>query len=761
MALKVLNFNNEWLFIKGNNENEIDEKRIVSLPHCFNATDGQNSNSMFRGKCFYKKKFYLDKEYYDKFLFLEIGAASLTSEVYVNGQKAGESNCGFALYRVFLNPFIKLGDNMITIVVDNSQKENVYPLLADFSFYGGLYRDVNLVVAEALHFDLMDGSKDGIYISQREIGENIFEFRVSGNIINELDEEKNVRVEVILLDKEKNIVLNKSIDVKVLKKSKFKLTENIVHPNLWMGIENPYLYKVDCKLYVDGIIYDQRTIEFGFRTVKITPNRGMFLNGKPIKINGVARHQDFGGIGNALTKEHMDLDMSLIKEIGANSIRLSHYQHNDYFYTLCDRNGILVWAEIPFISVPTTVDKENRNAKDQLESLIKQAYNHCSIYCWGIQNEITMAVENEQIYEMVNDLAVLARKLDSNRYIAQANIHSVDNNSKLNKLTDFVGYNLYYGWYYGEMSDLGKRLDEFHKTNPNTPIMISEYGVDAKPQLHSSHPMRKDYTEEYQVLFLDNAIKTINNRLFVLGGYVWAMFDFGSNSRHEGGEMGKNLKGLVTIDRKIKKDAYYLCKAYWSKEPFVKLAGKRFINRHEVVDDIIVFSPLKQVKLYLNGLLIKEITDPNPLKRFVRIQMPLGRNKIMVEACDENGNVYRDEMILNRVVEADKNYVLQTSEEKKHVTNWFEKFDLTHVQKIAVRDGFYSIFDTIEEIYQNEQARAVFKKYFGEIAEEPQLKMMRGLMSIEGMSKHSRFQIPKELLGVINKDLSVIPKNKK
>jgi beta-galactosidase len=763
--LKLLDLNNGWIFTKENKDfytyESIKDGETVSLPHCFNAIDGQNGSGMFRGKCFYQKKIFIGAEYSNKFLFLEIGAAALTSEVYINGKKAGESNCGFALYRVFLSPFVKSGDNIVTIVVDNSPKKDVYPLLADFSFYGGLYRGINLLVVEALHFDLMDHGKDGIYVTQKETGKNIFELGITGDIINESTEEKKVRVEVTLSDEEQNIVLRRNINIAISKRSKFELTEKIDHPELWMGTENPYLYKMECRLYQDCKINDQRIVEIGFRTVKITPDHGMSLNGKPFKINGVSRHQDFWKVGNALNKEHMDLDMSIIKEIGANSVRLSHYQQNDYFYTLCDRNGILVWAEIPFISIPTTVDKENQNAKDQLDRLIKQAYNHCSIYCWGIQNEITMAVENEQIYKMVNDLAGVARKLDSGRYIAQANIHSVADNSKLNELTDFVGYNLYYGWYYGEMSDMGKRLDEFHKTKSNIPIMVTEYGVDANPQLHSSHPVRKDYTEEYQLLFLNHALKTILKRPFVLGGYIWAMFDFGSNNRQEGGEKGKNQKGLVTIDRKIKKDAYYLCKAYWSKEPFVRLAGSRYINRHEEINDIVILSNLKQVRLYLNDTLINESTDPHPLKKIFGVRLPLGKNKINVEASDKNGTTYRDEMTLNRVSEVDGNYILQPSEEKKHVTNWFEKFDLTRVQKITVRDGFYSIFDTIEEIYKSEQAKSVFKKYFGEAAENPQFQMMKGLMTIEGMSKHSRFQIPKELLSVINNDLNVISKNVK
>lgn len=760
--MKTIALNDKWLFTKENSEvyieKEIDKGENVDLPHCFNAVDGQSGEGMFKGEVCYQRKLNITEEELKKFIFLEIGAASLIAKVYVNGKLAGESKCGFSMFRAQLTSFLKCGENLISIIVDNSRHDDVYPLMADFSFYGGIYREVKLIVAETLHFDLLDNSRDGIYLTQKGIGEDKFELKINGRIINELTEAKASKVEFKLLDKEDNIVFNKTIEIEVLKEAGFELVEEINNPELWQGIENPYLYKFEAELYSEGESCDKRSIDIGFRTVEITSDKGVFLNGKAIKFNGVSRHQDFAGIGNALTKEHMDLDMSIIKEIGANTIRLSHYQHNDYFYSLCDREGILVWAEIPFISIPTTSDKENTNAKEQLERLIKQAYNHSSIYCWGVQNEITIAIENEQIYEMVKELAVMAKALDSSRFIAQANIHSVANESLLNEMTDFVGYNLYYGWYYKEMKDLGTRLDDFHKAKPNIPVMVTEYGVDTNPKLHSYNPTVKDYTEEYQLLFQNNALKTFNERPFVLGGYVWAMFDFGSEIRNEGGEKGRNQKGLVTIDRKLKKDSFYLCKAYWSKESFVKLAGERFVNRHEEMNDIVVLSNIKHIKLYVNNEFVGEINSSEPMKKFEAVKLALGENKIKAEAFDEAGNTYVDEMILKHVKEADESYVLKKPEEQTHVTNWFQKFDLSNVQEVAIKEGYYSTFDTIEELYKDEEAKAVFKKYFGDLAESQQFKVMMGLMTIDSMSKRSRFNIPKELLTVINTELNVIPK---
>ncbi|MFA9375314.1 MAG: glycoside hydrolase family 2 protein [Lachnotalea sp.] len=760
--MNIVDMNDKWFFIKDEKDvyikKEIENGEEVILPHCFNAIDGQSGEGMFKGKCYYQRKVKITKQELEQYHFLEIGAASLVSDVYVNGYLAGSSRCGYAMYRVALKPFLKEGENLISIVVDNSPKGDVYPLMADFSFYGGLYREVKWISAEALHFELLDNGRDGIYITQKSLGKDSFELTVKGRVIHEVPNETKIKIICKLMDKEDNCVLERTKNMIILDDGDFEITEVLEDLNLWQGIENPYLYTCKIELHKDEKLLDLRTINVGFRNIEITSDKGVFLNGKAIKFNGVSRHQDFAEMGNALTRENMDLDMALIKEIGANTIRLSHYQHNDYFYSLCDKEGILVWAEIPFISVPTTSDKDNKNAKEQLERLIKQAYNHSSIYCWGVQNEITIAIENEGIYEKVKELATIAKALDSSRLIAQANIHSVANDSVLNELTDFVGYNLYYGWYYKEMGDLATRLDEFHNVRPDIPVMVTEYGVDTNPKFHSYHPCVKDYTEEYQLLFQNNALKTFQERSFVLGGYVWAMFDFGSEIRNEGGVKGKNQKGLVTIDRKLKKDAFYLCKAYWSKEHFVKLAGSRFVNRHEKENDIVLLSNVNHIKLYINDALVREIDSTEPMKVIQGVELVLGENKVYVEAVDIEGNCFTDEMFLTCVNEMDQSYIIEKPKEETHVTNWFQKFDLTDIQEIAIRDGYYSTFDTIEELYKKEEAKEVFKKYFGDVAESSQMVAMKGLMTIDSMSKRSRFNMPKELLCVINKELNVIPK---
>ena len=761
--MEILILNDKWKFTKINNKNIINEEmkdgEAVILPHTWNAEDGQNGGEpYFKGQCWYQRNLKVSDEELNKFLFLEIGAAGNVSEVYVNGQLAGSSKCGFSMYRIYLNSFIKSGENLISIMVDNNEYGDVYPLMADFTFYGGLYREIKLIIEESLHFDLMDNSRDGIYLTQKNISENIFELKINGTIVNELSQVEAGKINFTLFDREEKEVFNKTIDIEVNDKLAFDLVEEISEVICWQGIENPYLYTLRTELICKEKIIDVRNIEIGFRNIEITPDRGVFLNGKPIKLNGVSRHQDFADVGNALTKEHMELDMSIIKELGANSIRLAHYQHDDYFYSLCDRAGMLVWAEIPYISIPTTIDENNQNAKDQLERLIKQAYNHSSIYCWGIQNEITIAVENEKTYKSVKELEVIARTLDSSRFVAQANVNTVKDESKLNQLTDILGYNLYYGWYYGELKDLETRLDGFHKVQPNIPVLISEYGVDTNPKYHSYNPKVKDYTEEYQLMFHDNAIKTINKKPFVLGGYVWNMFDFGSDHRNEGGVKGKNQKGFVTLDRKLKKDAFYLYKANWSKEPFVHLVGRRFVNRHEPLNDISVISNVDKIKLFVGEELIGEIHNNEVIKKFKNVKLSLGENLIRVEGYDSQGNIYKDEMKLNHVTEIDKSYVCVNGEEKIFVTNWFDKFDLTNVQEVLLKDGYYSTFDSIKELFENEEAKTIFKKYFGDLGEDARFKTMLDVTSIDSMSKIKFFGIPEELLPIINKELNMILK---
>ncbi|TCM97773.1 beta-galactosidase [Paenibacillus sp. BK033] len=757
----AISLNDNWIFTTTDDSayqlKPITEGHMVSLPHTWNQTDGQGgADSYFRGSCWYQKGLIVSPEDLTKHIYLEIGAAGNIGHVYVNGRLAGESRCGYAMFRVLLTPYLKEGENLIAIQVDNRQHNEVFPLMADFTFYGGLYREVKLFYMDDIHFEMTDNGRDGIYLTPKKLEGRTFELLVEGQVANRSAMPEKGEIRVRLQDQDGITVLEDVMQLAFEDQTKFAMRSELIDPILWEGVVRPYLYSATIEVIVGGRIRDSRNISVGFRTIEVTTDRGFLLNGKPVKLNGVCRHQDFGGRGNAITKEHMELDMSLIREIGANSLRLAHYQHDDYFYSLCDRYGLLVWAEIPFISIPSAQDPESRNAEEQLEKLIKQAYNHCSIYCWGVQNEITIAVENEHTHRSIQKLVRYARALDPNRLTAQANIYSVENESVINRYTDLVGYNLYYGWYYGEIKDLADRFDAFHQAQPDVPLILSEYGVDTNPKYHSYTPQVQDYTEEYQLLFHRNAIEAMSSRLFVQGGYVWNMFDFGSANRREGGETGKNQKGLVTIDRALKKDAFYLYKAYWSKEPFVHLAGRRFVNRHQELNDIVILSNLRRVRVYLNGILLTEISNEEPVKIVKDVSLAIGEHLLQVEATDELSHVYRDEIQLCRVMEIDSSYIHVKKEESGNVVNWFEKFDLSNAESIELKEGYYSTFDTFDEYDGNEEAKRVFLKYFGDMTNNPFFEVTKNVMSIEKFAQITN--IPPELLAVINRELNVIKK---
>lgn len=743
--------NDSWSFHK---ENEASEQ--VRIPHTYNSADGQSGTSMWRGRGFYTRKLMITEADLKQSLFLEIGAAAMVSTVYINGQKVYENTCPYALYRMSINEYVNEGENQIEIVTDNSANDAVYPQMADFSFYGGLYRDVKVIAAPKIHFDYLDGSRDGVQIrTVKEENGSCWKVVGTGSIVCEKAKSKG-KVRMLLLNQEE-VVCETSASMEFSGKDTFSLTLEISKPHLWMGTEDPYLYQVKLELYEEETVVEERSISTGFRTIQITSDQGLFLNGKHVKLRGVARHQDFGGVGNAVSKENMECDMQLIKEIGANSVRLSHYQHDDYFYQRCDEEGILVWAEVPFISIISENEAAEDNIREQMRRLILQCGNHTSVYCWGVQNEITIAGENEEIHAHVKRMSEYTKNLDPDRYTAEANIYSVANESPINRLAELVGYNLYYGWYYDTIPGLQKRLDEFHAACPDIPLLVTEYGVDTNPQYHSYEPKTKDYTEEYQLLFTDNALRSFEERPYFVGSYVWNLCDFGSANRDEGGKQGQNQKGLVTIDRKIKKDAFYLYKAYWSETPFVKLAGSRFVNRHKEKNTITVLTNLKKLELLVNGESVAKTETVNPMTHFEGILLSKGKNQIAVRGYDAQGNLYEDHMILNFTEEEDKSYQYIKKDEGGNVINWFEKFDLTDAEEIQLDPEGFSSADKVGTIMKNPEGEKVILKYFGTMVEHPKFAMMKA-MTLDAMGKLKNLGIPQELITVINKELNQIKK---
>ena len=696
----------------------------------------------------------IDGKDLERTIILEVGAASLSSRVFVNDKLCNELRCGFSMFRVDITKYLSEGTNTIRIEVSNAVDNTIYPAMADFSFYGGIYRDVNIIVDDDIHFEEIDKGLDGIYVNPR---------------VNGADSELSAD---IFVKRENGYAGNATCKLKIFDRATYEevacisaetqgshttMTAIVPKVRLWDGVKDPFLYDAVFELYdAEGNLRDERTIAVGFRTIEYSPEKGLLLNGKPYKLHGVAKHQDFGGLGNAITEKELQTDLKLILEMGANSVRCSHYQHCDRWYELCDEAGLLVWAEIPVISSVPQKTEADENAMEQLELLVGQVRNHTCAYCYGVQNEVCMISKNEYTFDLVDRLSKKAKELDDSRLIAQANEYGTEDDSPFLKSTDILGYNLYYGWYYGNIEDLQPRLDSIHAANPDKPLILTEYGVDTNVRFHSTEPKANDYSEEYQLLFSENAINAIEERAFMAGGYVWNMFDFGSAGRAEGGEKGKNQKGLVTIDRKIKKDAYYLYKAHWSREKFIYIAGRRYVNRPGDKTDITVISNVKELSLKVNGIDVDKRPVEAVMTVFKDVAIKPGENEI--EVCSDE---LSDQILINSVKEPDPSYICEKKTESDNAINWFEGLDpetMEKTDKVELAPDCFTFEDTICDIFANGEAKAVFIKYLRPITEGPRFDEGSPITVNTLLGFVKALNIPEALLSACEQELNKIKK---
>ena len=570
---------NNWRFTDRNGS-----VTTLDLPHTWNARDGQDGgNDYYRGTCTYETEF--SRPEFDAVgqrIYLQFDGVNASAKVILNGQVVMTHDGGYSTFRGDVTDFLQQ-ENALKVEVDNSVNDRVYPQKADFTFYGGIYRDVKLITVAASHFDMDYFGGSGLMITPKVEGQDaVVKVQTWHNA-------PGASVEVKLLDAEGKVVARSMEE---------NLTIKGVH--LWDGLEDPYLYSCEATLLVDGQPVDQVSSHFGVRTFRVDPKEGFFLNGRSYPLHGVSRHQDRKGLGNALTREHHDEDMALIRELGANTIRLAHYQHDQYFYDLCDRYGMVVWAEIPYISEHMPAGRENTIS--QMKELIVQNYNHPCIVTWGVSNEITISTkDNKDMLDNHHVLNDLIHQMDPTRPTVLACYAVCGPFNKVAHITDIVSWNLYLGWYVPGLFLNNLWIDFFHWKYPNRPLGFSEYGCEAMPNLHSSHPHRGDHTEEYQCIYHEYMLKCFEKRPFMWANHVWNMFDFAADARDQGGEPGMNHKGLVTFDRKLKKDSFYLYKAYWAKDPMVHIAGKRYKFRTEKWTTVKVYSNCDTVSLYLDG----------------------------------------------------------------------------------------------------------------------------------------------------------------
>ncbi len=724
------NFNADWQFTKPG-----AAPQSVTLPHTWNAKDGTDGgNDYFRGTCTYTKNFAAPARARDAEVWLEFEGAAMTATVSLNGQELTRHEGGYSTFRVNLTPALA-AKNTLTVAVDNSANRTVYPQKADFTFYGGLYRDVHMLIVPHSHFALDNHGAPALRVTPKLTDD----LRSAVVTVEAACENTPDGTEVLFTIEG---VGEKCAAVQDGRAVAAFAIENV---HLWNGVADPYLYSAAAALPGGDAV----AVNFGCRKIAFKPDTGFWLNGKNVRLVGAARHQDRAGLGNALTAAEHEEDMKILLDMGANTVRLAHYQHAQYFYDLCDKYGLVAWAEIPYIT--EHMPEGNANTLFQMEELVLQNYNHPSIICWGLSNEITVTggVNDDMIanHHALNDLC---HKLDATRPTTMAHAFMLDPNDPFVQLPDICSYNLYYGWYLGELQQNDEFFDAFHKNHPDRVIGLSEYGADANPVYQSAHPERGDWSESYQAIYHEHMLKMWSERPYIWAMHVWNGFDFGADGRAEGGKPGQNQKGLVTFDRKVKKDAYYIYKAYLSKDPFVHLCGRRYVHRTEAETEIKVYSNQPRITLYVDG---KEFAAQDGDKIF-KFTVPIsGTHTIeaVAWAC-------HDEMTITKVDKPDAGYRAEGQ-----VENWFDK------PEELMKDGYYSIMDSMESLQKSpaamELVSAVMEKItasYGDVAKNVQMppEIQRQMMRapLQATLKQAGKAVPPAAVQQLNAALNKIKK---
>jgi beta-galactosidase len=660
----VENIDNDWTFYKGaqgaeenfstNNFNDSSWQKI-SLPHTWNAEDGSGIAPNYQGDGWYRKELNIPVSYKSKKLFLQFEAANKEAQVFVNGKSVQTNIGGYTGFTVDITDYVNYGQDNIVAVRVNNEVKNSAPLQGDFTFFGGIYRSVNLLVTDKTHIDVEDYGSSGVYVNipnDKSIEKNAevtltVPVKVNSDDVESISNSIEVRAEIKDADGKVRSRTELKVDGKKLKSAdvsgdsaEFTGTMIVNNPHLWNGTKDPYQYTVEVKVTRKGEVIDQVNEKVGFRYFSVDTNKGFFLNGESYPLHGVNIHQDRKGYGNAVPNEVRAEDFELIKEIGANTLRVAHYPHSQYVYNKADEMGLVIWAEIPLVNIMSPTEEFSNNAEKQLTEMIKQNYNHPSIVTWGLQNEfggngfymsntsLTLAEQYAKATQLIKRLATKAEELDPNRpttHAIQGNSSRMGTEAYLETLerhlawnenagVDIASFNTYFGWYYNKASDLAQYLDTLHAKHPQVPLGISEYGGGANPYQHelidenfinnwggadSRGPWQP---EEFQNYLHESTWSIISERPWLWATHIWNMFDFGVAGKNEATTPGINTKGLVSHDRQLKKDAFYFYKAQWNKEDqFVYITSRRYSERAESITPVKVYSNLKEVTLTVNG----------------------------------------------------------------------------------------------------------------------------------------------------------------
>lgn len=634
--------NQDWNF-RFSHQVDKNSSRRVDLPHTWNAQDALRGKPDYkRGIGNYDKKLFIRSEWKGKRLFLRFEGANCVSNVFINGKQIGEHRGGYGAFIFEITDKVNYGkDNTVLVRVNNGEQLDVMPLVGDFNFYGGIYRDVHLLVTEDICISPLDYASPGVYLFQQHVGEKQAAVLARINLSNGTEHPRQATLRLQVKEGDK-VVYQADKKVTVAPHTSVQPEEmsfTLLNPRLWNGREDPFMYQTVITLVKDGKEIDKVEQPLGLRYYATDADRGFFLNGKHLPLHGVCRHQEWAEVGNALRPMHHEEDTRLMLEMGVNAIRLAHYPQATYMYDLMDRNGIVTWAEIPFVGPGGYADKGfvdqpsfRKNGKEQLKEMIRQHFNHPSICFWGLFNELKENGDNP--LEYIKELNVLAHQEDPTRPTTSAS----NQGGAINFITDNIAWNRYDGWYGATPATLASWLDKTHQAHPEIKIAISEYGAGAsiyhqQDSLVQTSPGSWWHPENWQTEYHIQNWKIISERPYVWGSFVWNMFDFGAAHRTEGDRPGINDKGLVTHDRKVKKDAFYFYKANWNPEPMVYIAGRRSVNRVKPVTEVQIFSNCAEVTLKVNGQIIKKM-QPDGVKVciFKDIRLKKGENNIEVSA---------------------------------------------------------------------------------------------------------------------------------
>ncbi len=716
---KILDLNNGWLFSRQCAAAPAvlpDGKdwRPVTLPHTWNAVDGQIGVPFERGAYWYVTSFTAPAQPTPGGrTYIEVGAASLVGEIWLNGRFVTRHIGGYSAFRADVTDFCHEGENVLAILCGNRYSDKVYPQRADFTFYGGLYRYVRVISVAESRFTLDDFGSSGVYIDAAPTEDGA---AVKARALLDNVKDKQT-VSLRIFDAEGRLVS----EAWETAEGETVLNAFIPGAKLWDGPESAYLYTAKLSLVSYNEVLDQTETTFGVRDFSVDKDRGFLLNGREHPLRGVCRHQDRLYEGNALSKAEHCEDARIIADMGANCIRLAHYQQSQDMYDACDQLGLVVWAEIPYFA-QSWDDDAHAAAVIEIKELVAQNYNHPSICFWGLSNEIMMSGnDHPKLLDCHRELNAAVKSIDPVRPTVIAHEYGTPWEHEIHDCADAEGWNHYFGWYRGSVDGLAQWCDEYHGKYPERRIGITEYGCDAVITYHSDEPAKMDYTEEYQVLLHENACETFAARPWIWGTFVWNMFDFGSSFRREGGTLGRNNKGLVTMDRKIKKDSYYVYKAWFSKEAFVHIDGRRYYARPGKTTTIRIHSNQKSVSLYADGKLVDTQTGEHT---FIFENVPISERGTVLTA---KAGDCTDTITLRGVAEKREKFTFPGFQQTQDAINWFESVEEV-AGTLESKPGFFSVHDKFGEVIANEQAKAVLMNTVTAVAERalPEQMLLAG-----------------------------------